>query len=86
MNKEDLIQEFETNVIKITNKCLIKLDSSDANKNFEIFNTFQKYLADEARKIIHKAITNNVDDRITIAERITEVSIKYAEKLKSKVL
>ena len=82
MDKENLIQEFETNVIEITNKCLLKLDNSTANKNVEICNEFQKYIAEEARKVIHKAIENNVDERINIAEKITELSIQYAEKLR----
>lgn len=85
MKKEDLIQEFETNVIQITNKCLTKLENSDANKRLEVFGEFQKSVADETPKIIQKAIINNIDDRINIINNLAEISVKYAIELKLKI-
>ncbi|MBQ0736440.1 hypothetical protein [Aquimarina celericrescens] len=84
MNKESLIQEFEATVNEITNRCLTKLENPN-NNILEIFDDFQKSVADETPKIIHKAIINNVYDRNTLIKSLAEISIKHATKLKSKV-
>jgi len=86
VSKESLIQEFESIVNEITNRCLTNLEKPNKDV-LEIFDDFQKSVTDETPKIIHKAINNSVDDndRNTIIKNLAEISIKHAAKLKSKV-
>jgi|GEM_PF-6273539 len=85
MKKEELIQEFESIVSEITTRCALKLAHADANQTAAILDEFQKTVAAETPKIIDKAISNDIEDRIPIITSLAEIAIKHANTLKSKV-